>query len=309
MHIVILCATRRGYLFVQKLTEIAPVHRLTVFSFPEEPWEPKYLNDIRALTLAKGGNFLVAKSVGSQKWNNFWEDNPVDLMFAVSWRYMIPQRIYQKPRLGTYVFHDSLLPQYRGFSPTVWSIVNGEDHTGVTLFEIADGVDEGDIVAQTRVPIGPTDTISVVLEAVTEAYLSLLEQNLDNILHQEITSYSQDHSQATYTARRLPQDNQINWAASTESIVNLVRAVSQPYSGAFTYLFSQKVRIWSANYVPNENRYIGRVPGRVVEIRTGEGSVVLTGDGSLLIEDVQVEGSDIVCASEVINRLSYTLGK
>jgi methionyl-tRNA formyltransferase len=309
MRIVTLCATRRGYLFVQKLAELAPRAELVVFSFAEVPWEPRYLDDIRKLTLAQGGHFFEAKQVGSSRWGQFWESTPVDLMFAVSWRYMIPASVYQKPRLGTFVLHDSMLPKYRGFSPTVWSIINGEDHTGVTLFEIADGVDEGDIIAQKPVPIGPDATIAAVMEQVTQTYLDLLAQNLDGLLSGTAPRYPQDHSQATYTSKRLPEDNQIDWTGSTERAFNLIRATSTPYSGAYTYLDGQKIRIWSAKRPPNARSYIGRVPGRVIEVRPGEGSLVLTGDGSLLLTEVQLEDGEATCATNVLNHLSQTLGR
>ena len=68
---------------------------------------------------------------------------PVDLAFLVSWRFLLPKAIFQQPRLGTFVFHDSLLPAYRGFAPTVWVMINGQDHTGATLFEIAEEMDSG----------------------------------------------------------------------------------------------------------------------------------------------------------------------
>jgi methionyl-tRNA formyltransferase len=309
MRIVTLCATRRGCLFVQKLAELAPQSELVVFSFPEEPWEPRYLDDIRELTLAKGGQFFEAKQVGSPRWRQFWESTPVDLMFAVSWRFMIPASVYQRSRLGTFVFHDSMLPAYRGFSPTVWAIINGEDHTGVSLFEIADGVDEGDIIAQKRVPIGPDDTIAVVMERVTQTYLDLLEQNLEDLLRGTALRYPQDHSQATYTSKRLPEDNLIDWTWSTERAFNLIRASTAPYSGTYTHLEGQELRIWSAKRLANGHHYVGRTPGRVVEVRPGEGSAVLTGDGSLLLTEVQIEGGEIVCATDVLNRLSQTLGR
>lgn len=81
------------------------------------------------------------------------------------------------------------LPEYRGFSPTVWAIINGEDHTGVTLFKIAEEVDAGDIVDQERVPIGPDDTIAVVIERVTQTYLDLLERNLDGLINGTVRLY------------------------------------------------------------------------------------------------------------------------
>lgn len=308
MRIVLLCATQRGHRVLQKLTELlAPSTALVVFSFPEEPWEPPFLNDIRNLTLTNGGQFFEAKQVGAERWNHFWETTEVDLMLAVSWRYMIPPWVYRRARLGAFVFHDSLLPQYRGFSPTVWAIINGENHTGVTLFEIAEGVDEGPIVDQAGVSIGPDATISVVLERVTQTYLALLERNLDELMKGTARRIPQDHSQATYTCKRLPEDNQIDWTASTRDIYNLIRAVSAPYPGAYTYLDGKKMRVWSAKRLLDDRSYVGRIPGRVVEVRHGEGTVVLTGDGALMLCQVQIEGSEITCASEVIKSPSRTL--
>ena len=309
MRIALLCATRRGYLFLQKLAELLPQGDLSVFSFRETPWEPPFLDDIRELTLAKGGQFFEARQVGSQRWSPFWESTAVDLMFAVSWRYMIPASVYRRPHLGTFVFHDSLLPEYRGFSPTVWAIINGEDHTGVTLFKIAEEVDAGDIVDQERVPIGPDESIAVVMERVTQTYLDLLERNFDNLANGTALRYPQDHSRATCTCKRIPEDNQIDWAASSENIYNLIRAVSAPYPGAYTYLSGHKMRVWSTRRVANACQYVGRIPGRVVEVWPGEGSVVLTGDGTLLLTQVQMESDIIVCAADVLNSLAQTLGR
>jgi len=309
MRIVLLCATRRGYLFLKKLFELLPQTQLTVFSFQEEPWEPPFLDDIRELTLAIHGQFFETKQVGSHHMSEFWESTEVDLMLVVSWRYMVPTSVYRRPRRETFVFHDSLLPYYRGFSPTVWAIINGEDHTGVTLFKIAEEVDAGDIVDQIRIPIGPDDTIALVMERVTGAYLDLLERNLNNLINGTAPLYPQDHSRATFTCKRLPKDNQIDWAGSSESIYNLIRAVSAPYPGAYTYLFGQKMIVWAARRVVSAHRYVGKVPGRVCEVRAGEGSVVLTGEGALLLTQVQMEGGEIVCAADVLNSPAQTLGR
>ena len=307
MRIVTLCATRRGYLFIQKLTELLPEIELIVFSFREEPWEPPFLDDIHRLTMTHNGQFFEAKQVGSQRWRHFWETTEIDLMFAISWRYMIPPRVYNKPKLGTFVCHDSLLPQYRGFAPTVWAMINGEDHTGVTLFEIAEGVDEGDIIAQKRIPIGSDDTIAQIIDQVTQSYLDLLEENLGNLLAGTAPRYPQEHSQATYTCKLTPEDVQINWSSSTEQVYNLIRAYGRPYSGAYTFLSGQKLRIWSARRVDQPRHYISRLPGRVVEVRPDEGSIILTGDGLLLVKEVQLENSEPMCASKVLNKLSTTL--
>lgn len=305
MHIVLLGATRRGCRVLEKLIALAPDAELTVFSFREEPHEPPFLDDMRALAEAHGAQFYAARRIGAQR--EFWAATPVDLMLVVSWRYLIPAEIYRRPARGTFVFHDALLPEYRGFAPTVWAMINGEDHTGATLFAIADAVDSGDIVAQQRVPIAPDATIAEVIEDVTQAYLDLLQANLPALLAGTAARTPQDQRRATFTCKRLPDDNRLDWTQPTTSLYNLIRAVTAPYPGAFTTLAGRKLIVWAAR--PVERRYVGRVPGRVVEVRPGEGSVVLTGDGALLITEVQLDGEPRVGAADVLNSLAQTLGR
>lgn len=306
MRIVLFCATQRGYRFLQKLAELVPQHEVVIFTFREEVWEPPFYDDIRRYAVAHHLEFYEAKQVGTKRWEDYWRSTNVDLMLAVSWRYLIPSQVYDRAYLGTYVFHDSLLPTYRGFAPTVWAILNGEDHTGVSLFQMVNKVDEGDIVDQQKVPIGVDDDISDVLERVTAVYLEVLERNLPKLLKGNPTLTPQDHMKATFTCKRMPEDNLIDWSQPTGDIYNLIRAVSYPYPGAFSYIAGQKVIVWSARrleYPP----YVGRVPGRVVEIIPGTGSVVLTGDGALLVTQVQLEGGERISADRVLNRISITL--
>jgi methionyl-tRNA formyltransferase len=303
-----LCATRRGYLCLQKLIELLPKASLVVFSFREEPWEPPFLEDIRSLALSAGGMFFEATQVAQGHLAEFWESTPFDLMLVVSWRYMIPRRVYLRPRLGTFVFHDSLLPEYRGFSPTVWAVINGEKQTGVSLFAISESVDAGDIIDQRAVPIGPDSTIAELMQQVTQTYVELLETNIQPLLGGTAPRRSQDHARATFTCKRTPQDSEIDWSLSTDKIYNLIRASGVPYPGAYTYFNGKKLTVWSAARLDHAQHYVGRIPGRVVEIRPDHGSVVLTGDGALLLRQCQLEDADRACAADVLKRLSDTLG-
>lgn len=307
MKIVLFCATQRGYLVLKKLVDIAKDCEIVVFSFKEEPWEPKFFDLIRDYCLEHNARFLEAKKVGAENLSSFWENNQIDLMLVVSWRYMIPARIYQRGRLGTFVFHDSLLPKYRGFSPTVWSIINGESSTGVTLFEIASEIDAGPIIAQKKVEISETDTIAMVMNRVTEAYLLLLETYFQKLLDNSAVRTPQIQNDATFTCKRLPEDNLIDWHDSCARIYNLIRAVTYPYPGAFTYVDGRLLRIWAAEKIPYP-KYVGFVPGRIVEIRPNVGAVVIVPGGALLLTRVQFDGQDICTADKVLNNLSLTLG-
>lgn len=308
MRIAVFCATRRGYLFLQKLRELAPEHELVVCSFREAPAEPRYFDDIRDFATARGVSFFEARSTADPKFAAWWLRDPVDLMFTVSWRFLIPAIVYRHAHLGAFVFHDSLLPNYRGFSPTVWSMINGENHTGVTLFAMSDDVDAGDIVDQVSVSIGPDDYIADVLGRVTSSYLDVLERNLARLLVGQAPLRTQDATRATYNCKRTLEDNRIDWHWPTDRIYNLIRAVAKPYPGATTMLHGEPLWIWEAVRVTSPRRFVGRVPGRIIEIHPSEGTVVLTGDGALLLTRVQRANGDIVCAAEILNSFSQTLG-
>jgi methionyl-tRNA formyltransferase len=307
MHIVLLCATHRGILFLKKLITLAPSCHLTVFSFRETPAEPPFLDEIRQLTESHGAQFFEARDVSNQSFADFWAATPPDLMLVVSWRYLVPARIYCRPARGTYVFHDSLLPKYRGFSPTVWAMINGEDHTGVTLFKIAQEMDSGPIADQRRVPISPNDTIKEVMKSVTDCYLELLEANIAALLDGAVPLQPQNELMATYTCKRVPEDDRLDWTMPTSKILCLIRAVTAPYSGAYTFLEGRRLRIWAAELPAISRTYVGGIPGRVIEVTKDIGSKVLTGEGQLLLTSVQWEGEAPCCASMVLNKLSHTL--
>lgn len=307
MHIAVLCATQRGLRCVDLVSRLAELAELTVCSFREEPHEPPFFEDIRSLTISRGGRFVEARNVNAAHLQPGWQQSPVDLLLAVSWRYLVPREFYSKPKCGAFAFHDSYLPAYRGFSPTVWSIVNGETSTGASLFWMADDMDSGDIVDQKRIAIGPDDTIAVVMEKVTVAYLDLLKTNLGSMMSGQARRQAQDHSLATFTCKRLPADNRIDWSRSTRSIYDLIRATTRPYPGAFTHLDGKRLTVWHAVRPPDEPNYVGRIPGRVVE-RLAHGVRVLTGDGSLILVETQFDGSAPEPATAALTRLSMTLG-
>lgn len=306
MHIVILCATDRGIQFAQHVFKIGAGHDFTVFSFPETPWEPKYFDDLRQLVDGHGHRFHQARNVAHPKWKAFWSD-PVDLLLMVSWRYLVPSSIYRRARLGAYVFHDSLLPKYRGFAPTVWAMINGESETGVTLFEVTDEVDAGDIVDQRAVAIGFTDRIADVVGRVTGTYLQVIEDNWRCLLSGNAQLRPQNHAEATYTCKWTPADAHVDWRKSSKAIYNLVRATSHPYPGAYTSVDGRKLTVWSAELPRETRRYVSSAPGRIARIEPGRGATVLTGDGSILLKDVQLENEPMTNAAAILNSPSLTL--
>lgn len=298
MKIAVLCATARGERFLRELAALAPSAEVHVVTFREEPWEPPFTDRIKAASEQAGWRFSLRTE------GDVFDGEAFDLLFAVNWRFYVPGSVHELASRGAWVFHDSLLPAYRGFSPTVWAIVNGEDHTGVTLLGMAEGIDEGGIVDQRRVAIGIEDTIASVMERVTDAYIDLLRTNFAKLVD-GVTTTPQDETRATYTCKRLPDDNRIDWSAPAESILNLIRGTTRPYPGAWTTLDGARVAIWSASRDTSGRRYVGCVPGRVVAMVP---VTVLAGDGSaIVLSEVQREGHPVIETSKVVTRLSATL--
>jgi methionyl-tRNA formyltransferase len=292
MRIALACGGRRGLAFLNRLRELAPQPALTVFSFREEPHEPPFLDDIRASCEAHGGIFHETRKVDGARGLSLLAAAVPELMFVIGWRYLIRRDAYEIPRRGTYVIHDSVLPGYRGFSPTVWAIRNGEICTGATLFRIAADVDSGDIVDQRCVPIGAEDTIADVAPRVTQAYLDLLEANLPGLADGSAVLKPQDHERASYVARRTVDHDRIDWQEPSRRVLDLVRAVTMPYRGAFCYVDGRKLIVWSARPWHGDKATDVRA-GTVLRTLAGLGAVVCTGDGAVLLCHVQCQGDPL----------------
>jgi methionyl-tRNA formyltransferase len=232
-----------------------------------------------------------------------------DLIVVVGCRILLPRDVYEIPPRGTVAVHDSLLPEYRGFAPLNWSIVNGEDHPGVTLFYLNDSMDCGDIIAQAPVPIGPTDTAPQVYDRVCQATIDLVIATYPLLEAGTAPRRPQFEHEGSVTCRRTPDDGLIDWNRSTRDIANLVRGLTSPYPGAFTFHDGRRLTIWRAEAVEPAPRYVGRIAGAVTGIAKAEGYVdVLTGDGVLRLFEVEREGESRTEAASVVTSIRAKLG-
>lgn len=307
MLIAMLCATQRGLRCLEVVHELYPGAGITVFTFRETPWEPPYVADIHDYARAAGIGFCEATRVESADLPG-WSWCDVDLLLAVNWRYLVPELVYTQPRCGSYLLHDSLLPKYRGFSPTVWAIANGEPETGVTLLEMDREIDSGAIVSQEPVPIGPDEHIGEVTEKVTAVCQEVLRREIPRLLSGEATRTPQDAAAATYCCRRRPEDARIDWRVGREGVFNLIRSASRPYTGAYSYLHTRRLRVWRAELPPGAKHYAGIVPGRVAAFSKDEGwADVLAADGPVRLWELEADEGGPASAASFMSHLSCTL--
>lgn len=208
-----------------------------------------------------------------------------DAFLVVGWYHMIPPSwLAVAP---AYALHASLLPDYSGGAPLVWAIINGEKRTGITLFQLANGVDNGPVIAQAAVPIEPNDTIASLYAAIETAGLGLVATYLPALGRGEVKPVPQDESKRRVFPQRSPADGLIDWHRSAAQLYDFVRAQTRPYPGAFTLFNGREVRIWSAAKADCELGVTLQVGS--FELR-GDRLFVRTGEGTLELLDIEMEG-------------------
>jgi methionyl-tRNA formyltransferase len=309
MRTLFIGGTRRGYLTFKALAEQG-AQFAGVISLRQDAHETdRYETPMRSLAESLRVPIHETRALKDRHYGALIaEELRPDIALVVGCRILLPRAIYEIPPLGTLAVHDSLLPEYRGFAPLNWSIINGADHTGVTLFYLSDAADEGDIVAQQRIEFGPDETAPEVYDRVCAATVELV-LGAYPLLAAGTAPRRPQSGAASYTCSRTPVDGIIDWSQSTRTIYNLVRGLAYPYPGAFTYHEGNKLTVWRARPMLDPPTYTGRIPGRVVAISRTDATVdVLTGDGVLRRYEVQLDGGVRSPAADAIHSVRCTLG-
>ncbi len=180
----------------------------------------------------------------------------IDVLFSVNYLFIIPESIINIPLDYAFNIHGSLLPKYRGRTPHVWAIINGEKHTGISIHRMEKEVDAGDIVWQEKIDILPEDTGNDILLKFKKMYPEAVRNLLSRIYNREtLVFHRQDERKATYFGKRTPEDGLINWHWYKERILNWIRAQAKPYPGAFTFYEGHKLIIHKAVFSDRGYRY------------------------------------------------------
>ncbi|PXB03894.1 bifunctional UDP-4-amino-4-deoxy-L-arabinose formyltransferase/UDP-glucuronic acid oxidase ArnA [Pectobacterium carotovorum] len=220
-----------------------------VFTHSDAPGENHFYASVAKAAAEMDVPVFAPEDVNHPLWVNRIRELAPDVIFSFYYRTLLSDDILQLPSFGAFNLHGSLLPRYRGRAPVNWVLVNGETQTGVTLHKMVSRADAGDIVAQSVVAIDEEDTALTLHGKCRTAAAALLAQQLPLIRSREITLTPQDESRASYFGRRTAADGLIDWQKSACEINNLIRAVTEPYPGAFTFLGERKVIIWRARVV------------------------------------------------------------
>lgn len=164
-----------------------------------------------------------------------------DLQIVVAFR-MLPEVVWNMPRLGTFNLHASLLPQYRGAAPINWAVINGDTETGITTFFLKHEIDTGEVIDQVRVPIADTDNVEVVYERLMHLGGDLVLKTVDAILEGSVKTIPQEELAQVGELRPAPkifkETCRIDWTIGVKRIYDFVRGLS-PYPAAWTELYQE----------------------------------------------------------------------
>lgn len=233
------------------------------------------------------------------------ESLKADLQIVVAFR-MLPEVVWNRPTLGTFNLHASLLPQYRGAAPLNWAVINGETETGVTTFLLDQEIDTGRIIYQERIAIGENDSVGDLHDRMMQVGANLVLKTVDALADSRIEAVEQSvFIETPGTIKHAPKifkdDCRIDWTRDTESVRNLIRGLS-PYPAAWTELLHKETneiltaKIYAAN---RDSNNMSGAPGTL----QSDGKTFLKIaciDGWLSITDIQLSGKKRMKTEELL---------
>lgn len=255
----------------------AGIQIAAVFTHADDPKENTFYGSVAQLCARKGITVHAPEDANHPLWVERIAKLNADYLFSFYYRNLLSEALLATASKGAFNLHGSLLPAYRGRAPANWVLVNGESVTGVTLHRMVKRADAGAIVAQQQVAIERQDSALTLHGKLREAASSLLRDTLPLLIQGKTTETPQDESKASVYGRRTAADGKLDWKLPAEQLFNLVRAVTQPYPGAFCAVGEHKLIVWSAEVVKGNE---GQAPGRVISV---EPLRIACGEDSLVV--------------------------
>lgn len=209
-----------------------------------------------------------------------------DVMVVAAFGQIISKEILEMPKYGCINVHASLLPAYRGAAPIQWAVINGEKESGVTIMQMDEGIDTGDMIEKVVVSIAEDETGGSLFEKLSQAGAKLCVKVLKALEEGKAVREKQPEESTTPYAKMIDKKmGAINWENSAKEIEQLIRGLN-PWPSAYTKLQGKTLKIWRAAVLFEDSN---DAPGQVVQV-TKDSIVVQTGHGLLKILELQLEG-------------------
>lgn len=227
-----------------------------------------------------------------------------DVLVVVAFGQIIPASVLEVPKYGCVNVHGSLLPKYRGAAPIQWAVIDGEQESGVTTMRMDAGLDTGDMIFKTVVPLEEKETGGSLFDKLSCAGAALLLETLKALEDGSAVFEKQPLESSTPYAKMLKkEDGCISWEADAKVIERLIRGLN-PWPSAYTHLEGKTLKIWMAD---TEDINTGEAPGTVTEV-TKDTMKIQTGNGLLNIRELQLEGKKRMTTDAFLRGISIQKG-
>ena len=255
-----------------------------VFSQPDKPRGRKMIltpPEVKVCALKHGLTVYQPKSLRNDEAMELIKEIAPDCIVVAAYGKILPKAMLELPKYGCINVHGSLLPKYRGSAPIQWSVIHGEKETGVTILQMAEGVDTGDMLYQKAIPIGIDDTAESMFEKLSDLGGEMIVEALDLLEEGKLTPIKQDETLATHAPMLNKEIAVIDWNKSALEVHNLVRGLySWPI--AQTTLHGKKLKIYRTA--------VGKGSGEAGTVISTSPLTIACGEGAVVIEELQLEG-------------------
>lgn len=264
------------------------------------------MSPVKNEALVRGIPVLQPESVRDRKAILALGDTDCDVIVVAAYGQILPKEILELPAFGCINIHASLLPKYRGASPIIQAIIQGEKRTGVTTMMIDEGRDTGDILLQESLEISEEETAGMLTERLSRLGARTMVETLGALREKRLTPVPQDESQASYFPRLTKEQGEIDWNRDAAVIRDHVRGMD-PWPGAYTFLQGERLKVWRVRPHPEPGS-----PGKVLSV--SDRLIVGAKSGSVVIDELQLPGKKRVSGPDFLRgqkkiREGMTLGR
>ncbi len=256
-----------------------------VFTQPDKPQGRHYTltpPPVKVLAQEKGIPVYQPEKMRDGQALEILKELAPELIVVVAYGKILPKEILDLPKYGCVNVHASLLPKYRGAGPIQWSIINGEEETGVTTMYMAEGLDTGDMILSIVTQIGEEETAGELYDRLAILGAKCISKTIELIANGEAPRMPQNDSHATYAPMLSKETGKLDFTRSAKELHCLIRGVS-PWPGAYTTLGDKTLKVHSAKLSEGKGE-----PGELIDEKR---MIVACGEGALEFTEVQLAGS------------------
>ncbi|VFP81767.1 methionyl-tRNA formyltransferase [Candidatus Erwinia haradaeae] len=254
------------------------------------------INSVKQLAEKNKIPILQLESLNSPEAQELISSFNFNIMIVVAYGLILPKSILEVPSFGCINVHASLLPSWRGAAPIQRSLCFGDRETGVTIIRMNDKLDAGDILYQQVCPIESCDTTATLANKLANLGVTSLLKTLDMLERKTDRAWKQDETRVSYASKIRVEEARLNWSESATKLERCIRAFN-PWPGSYFLVNNTLIKVWRASVFPSVSGYL---TGQIIRADKN-GIQVMSSDGILNLEELQISGKKIIQAQDLLN--------